>query len=310
MKQTCTCTDRIIVLSLLLLSMWIPKVQAFAQHNGQKQRTEPLADPQITSSPVVEALAGKPYAYTVVAQGTTPLTFSLPEKPPAMSVQSTRGVIGWWPERTHMGVHHVRVVVSNSVGTAEQEYDLEVYASPQLSSIPDLPVDAGSELRYQVSAEARPDPAYSVSEGPDGLAIDAASGMLTWSPTEEDVGFHLVKITANNRFGTAEKSFSVDVRSTLNAGVLPAVRDFSILSPYPVPAGEVVRIPVVADRSMVLRYELYCILGMLLRCGRMDVAGNTTDILALRTVDLQPGWYFLRLRNGTLTKHARFDVMR
>ncbi len=299
----------IVVLPLLLLGSVLPMVQAIAQHKVLEQRTEPQADPQITSSPVTEALAGKPYAYTVVAAGTTPFTFSLPEKPPAMSIQSTRGVIGWWPERQHMGVHHVRVVVSNSVGSDEQEYDVEVYASPQLAFIPDLPINAGSELRYLATAEARPDPTYSVEEGPEGLAIDPASGMILWSPTEEHVGLHQVKITASNRFGTDEKTFTVEVLSTLHTAILPAARAFSILPPYPVPAADVVRVPVVADRSMVLQYELYNLLGTPVHRGNMDATGNTTDILTLRTADLQPGTYVIRLRNGFCTQHMRFTVI-
>lgn len=310
MKKSCNSGMRRAVLPFVLLGIWIPMVQVFSQHIGQEHRAEPLADPQITSSPVTEALAGKPYAYTVVATGTTPFTFSLTEKPPAMSVQSTRGVIGWWPERQHMGVHHVRVVVSNAVGTAEQEYDLEVYASPQLQEIPDLPINAGSELQYQTIAEARPDPDYAVGEGPEGLAIDPANGMITWSPTEEHVGIHPVKIIASNRFGTTEQTFNVDVRSTLSASIIPAERTFSILSPYPVPAGEVISIPIVVNRPMVLKYELYTLIGTLVRGGSMIATGETSDILVLRTADLQPGRYVLRLRNGTVTRHTQFNVMR
>ncbi len=310
MKNIRNCGICSVILPLLFLGSVLPLMQAYAQHKGLEQRTRTLADPQITSSPVTEALAGKPYAYTVVATGTTPFTFSLTEKPSAMSVQSTRGVIGWWPERKHMGVHHVRVVVSNAVGSAEQDYDLEVYASPQLQEIPDLPINAGAELLYKAVAEARPDPEYSVGEGPDGLAIDAASGMITWSPTEEHVGIHPVKIIASNRFGTTEQSFNVDVRSTLNADILPAIRAFSILSPYPVPAAESISIPVVATRPMVLQYELYTLIGTLVRRGSMDATGKTTDILALRAADLQPGRYVLRLRNGTVTRHTQFTVLR
>lgn len=310
MKKIRNCEICSVILPLMLLGSVLPMMQAYAQHKGLEQRTEPLADPQITSSPVMEALAGKPYAYTVVVMGTTPFTFSLSEKPPAMSVQSTRGVIGWWPERQHMGVHHVRVVVSNSVGTAEQEYDLEVYASPQLQEIPDLPINAGSELQYQTIAEARPDPEYAVGEGPERLAIDPASGMITWSPTEDHVGIHPVKIIASNRFGKAEQTFNVDVRSTLNASIIPAERTFSILSPYPVPADEVISIPVMVNRAMVLKYELYTLIGTLVRRGIIDATGDTSDLLVLRTADLQTGRYVLRLRNGTVTRHTQFTVMR
>lgn len=82
------------------------------------------------------------------------------------------------------------------------------------------------------------------------------------------------------------------MRSALDTRSLPAVRAYSDLSLYSVPADEVFSSPAVANHPMVMQYTLYTILLTLVRSESMNATSNTTDILALNIVDLQPGRNF------------------
>lgn len=64
-------------------------------------------------------------------------------------------------------------------------------------------------MQYHAIAGARPDPEYSVGENLDGLPIDAMSGMIICSLTDEHVGIHPVRIIAINRFSTSNNGVTL-----------------------------------------------------------------------------------------------------
>jgi hypothetical protein len=53
---------------------------------------------------------------------------------------------------------------------------------------------------------------YSLVDGPAGLQIDPATGLVTWSPTAEQIGFHPVTLEASDgRGGVADQMYVVQV---------------------------------------------------------------------------------------------------
>jgi hypothetical protein len=57
-----------------------------------------------------------------------------------------------------------------------------------------------------------PDPAtFSLVSGPDGLTIDANTGLATWIPTPEQIGSHTIVFRASNSVGPRNVSASVNV---------------------------------------------------------------------------------------------------
>jgi len=57
---------------------------------------------------------------------------------------------------------------------------------------------------------------------PDGAAFDAASGAITWTPTEADLGVHIAKVTVSDGQASVSKPFPILVKADLGAGPVPA----------------------------------------------------------------------------------------
>ncbi|XXF80111.1 PQQ-dependent sugar dehydrogenase [Myxococcaceae bacterium GXIMD 01537] len=62
------------------------------------------------------------------------------------------------------------------------EVDVQDMAPVITSSAPTRAV-VGNPYRYDVEAQARPAPTYSLTASPPGMSIDAATGLITWTPT-------------------------------------------------------------------------------------------------------------------------------
>lgn len=265
------------------------------------------SDPRITSTPVTKVLAGRAYAYTVEATGTLPIVYSLVEKPAGMSIQASRGIIGWWPERKDMGVHTIRAIATNSVGSAEQSFQLEVNAPPLISDIPDATINASTEFQYQVLFSANPQPAFSISEGPAGLNIQSETGLISWTPTEDNVGTYTVRIKAANQFGMEEKSFVLEVRSTVSVEHLDSPTKFSVGTPFPQPASTFITVPVFSDRPTHAEACIYNLLGILVHFESVTLTGGSNHIRLL-TFGFPSGQYFLLVHSNLGESFIHFTV--
>ncbi|RMD96954.1 MAG: choice-of-anchor D domain-containing protein, partial [Calditrichaeota bacterium] len=90
-----------------------------------------------TSTPNTTATVGDPYSYdadnTVDATGTAPITFSLLTGPTGFTVDAG-GLVTWTPDSTQVGLQHVEIVATNSVGADTQAYDIDVTLPPPPSA--------------------------------------------------------------------------------------------------------------------------------------------------------------------------------
>ncbi|MCB0064563.1 MAG: fibronectin type III domain-containing protein, partial [Caldilineaceae bacterium] len=93
-----------------------------------------LTPPTIVSTPETKALRGQAYAYSVIANGSVPLTFSLPQNPLGMTIDANTGFISWTPAT--VGAFAVTVKASNSVGANEQSFTITVNETPKITSAP------------------------------------------------------------------------------------------------------------------------------------------------------------------------------
>lgn len=83
-------------------------------------------------------------------------------------------------------------------------------ASLRYVGVTNLP--ANFPLQLQFLANANPAATFLLVSGPEGLAVDAESGVATWMPTPADVGVHALVVRATNTVGAAEISVSIHVR--------------------------------------------------------------------------------------------------
>lgn len=125
-------------------------------------------------------------------------------------------------------------------------------ASPQIISAAPATVYATETYRYQIAALANPLPSYEVVEAPPGLTVGAATGLVTWTPTKEQTGGHMVTIRATNFAGAADHTFTISVNdpapTITSSPVVTAATSqaygFQITSSgFPMPAYELVQSP-------------------------------------------------------------------
>ena len=199
--------------------------------------------PSITSTPVTTANTGELYSYDVNA--TDPdagdvLTYSLTTAPAGMSIDTDTGLIQWTPAPAQAGNPSVIVKVQDQDGlSATQGFTIAVSQTnhaPVISSTPPAGVKAEKLYSYPVVAtdpDAGDALTYTFASGvPSGMSIDAATGLLQWTPTAAQVGTHsgiIIKVSDQNGLFATQ---SIDIT------VKPANRAPSIGSSAPTVATE------------------------------------------------------------------------
>src|SRR5581483_3722021 len=128
------------------------------------------------------------------------------------------------PTADRLGINHVAIQVSDGRGgIATQTYDLSVQQQPGnlpplITSQPVTSAVLGLPYVYQVQAQdADNDPlTFSLTAGPDGMAIDPITGKLTWQPgndaSSSAAGPHDVTVRVDDgRGGFDTQTFTLTV---------------------------------------------------------------------------------------------------
>lgn len=88
--------------------------------------------------------------------------------------------------------------------------------APKIISQPEAGIEDGV-FRYQVRATS-PEPGarieYELLEGPDGMSIDASSGLVSWHPQADQRGAFAIEVAARDQWGAANaQSFRIQVEA-------------------------------------------------------------------------------------------------
>lgn len=179
--------------------------------------------PRITSVPDIEALVDRNYTYDAEATDTDgdPLTYALATAPAGMQIDENTGVITWSPTVDDLGNHNVAVRVEDGRGGfSEQQYVLSAIVAPpnrppRFTSAPVVDVSIGSVYSYDADADDADgdEVAYFPLMLPDEANIDPATGVIDWTPTDDQLGNHHVVIEARDgRGGVATQEYTINVR--------------------------------------------------------------------------------------------------
>jgi ribosomal protein S6E (S10) len=183
--------------------------------------------PTIISSPVITATEDILYTYDVDAtdidSGDT-LTYSLSAFPAGMTIDPVTGVISWTPVNGQVGINSVTVDVSDGNGGSDsQPFTITVSNSNDPPTFMSTPVTTATEdaaYTYDVDASDIDGDTvtYSLSTYPAGMTIDNASGLITWTSTNAQVGSNSVVVLISDGMGGSDtQSFSIDVTNTNDA---------------------------------------------------------------------------------------------
>ena len=91
-------------------------------------------------------------------------------------------------------------------------FTLSAGGSPRIASEPPSSLDGGV-FRYQLRvADAAAEVRYVLAEGPDGMTVDAESGVVVWRPGRDQRGRFDIEVQALDRWGSgAAQTFSITV---------------------------------------------------------------------------------------------------
>jgi hypothetical protein len=168
-------------------------------------------------------------------------TFSLVGAPAGAGIDPTTGVFSWTPTEAQGGTSYTfGVRATDSLGLFDQENFTvtvnELNLPPTLAPIGNKTVDEGTTLTFTVTANDPDLPSqaltFSLAGAPSGAAINATSGVFSWTPAEADgpgsYTFDVVVTDSGNPALTARETITVTVNEVNAAPVLDAVGNRSV----------------------------------------------------------------------------------
>jgi outer membrane protein assembly factor BamB len=206
------------------------------ESNGNPENQAPQLDP--VPGQVVDELSTLTLTITATDADEPPqtLTFSLVSPPEGAAIDPVTGVFTWTPaEAQGPGLYTITVMVSDdgvpslSDTQSFQVEVREVNRSPVLGAIADYTVVQGTTLSILFEA-ADPDIpantlAFSLDNAPSGATVDSATGVFTWTPSQEQVGTtNLITATVTDDGSpplSDSRSFTVIVVATESLTISP-----------------------------------------------------------------------------------------
>lgn len=186
--------------------------------------------PVISSPAITTATQDIAYSYTVIATDLdvgAVLTLSVVTKPSWLSFNSVTGLLSGTPSNADVGSHAVLLRVTDADGlTADQSFSITVTNSndaPTITSTATTAAVQDAVYSYTFAAtDVDVDDVLTLSAVtiPSWLSFNAATGLLSGTPSNADVGSHAVTLRVTDTDGlTAEQSFSITVTNVNDAPV-------------------------------------------------------------------------------------------
>jgi hypothetical protein len=192
--------------------------------------------PIITTQPIRTATEDVLYTYDVDAtdeDGDT-LTFDLTDRPAGMIINPTTGLIQWTPDNSQVGNHLVGVQVFDGTGLVLQTFTISVANSndaPVITSTPITTATQNTLYTYDVDATDEDGDTLAFSFGavpPAGMNIDAATGIIDWVPTNEQVGSNTILVQVTDGIEFDSQTFTITVIDVNDPPTIKTVGDETI----------------------------------------------------------------------------------
>ena len=191
-----TCCDPFII------AQAVPSFQPFSQHVITCEL--PFTGP----TPVVD--------YPI---NMAPVTWTLDNPQPGMTVDPNTGVIYWPNPIKSPFIYEIDLRATNAAGSSIQTLELGVHqAAPQIVPIANHPTPCGADYTGptpQLTAATCMAPIlnWSLVEGPPEMTINSSSGIVSWPNALPDSGPNLVTIRAINDVGETTESWLLYIAS-------------------------------------------------------------------------------------------------
>jgi hypothetical protein len=174
--------------------------------------------PSFTSGTSATFIVGQAGSFQLSASGTPAPTFSLTGQPSWLSINGSNQLVGTPPSGT-TGPLFFTVTATNSAGSTQQPFTLNVNSVPAFTSTSSTTFTIGQAGSFQLSASGTPAPTFSLSGAPAWLSINASNQLVGTPPagTGASVSF---TVNALNSAGTTPQSFTLNVLSVPHISAL------------------------------------------------------------------------------------------
>jgi RHS repeat-associated protein len=176
--------------------------------------------PWVTSTPALRGVVDELYRYDLAAHDPDldPVEWSLQQAPAGMSIDPRRGTLRWTPTIGQLGAHQVVVAVRDPfLAEATQTFSVVVACEnlpPAITSRPATQANVGRGYLYAVGAidPERDALTFSLAAGPQGMTLDAATGLVRWTPAAAQIGTRDVSVQVSDTAGNVvTQTFSIEV---------------------------------------------------------------------------------------------------
>ncbi len=165
-----------------------------------------LLAPVISSAATANATIGLPFSFQITATNFA-TSFNATGLPAGVSVNTATGQISGTP--TVFGSFSITVSATNATGTGNQTLVITVaLAAPIITSANSASGGLSQPFTYQITASNFPT-SFSASGLPPGLSINAATGLISGSPST--TGTFNVTLGAINSIGTGNRTLSITI---------------------------------------------------------------------------------------------------
>jgi len=179
--------------------------------------------PAITTTDVTETNEDAPYSVNYEAAdpdvGDTQTWSVMTNASAWLHMDPSTGILAGTPTNNEVGSWLVGVYITDSGGAqASHNFSLMVRNVDDLPVFTSTPItDAKALFKYTYDAKAEDVDVgdvitYSLSQKPDGMALDPVTGHIEWIPTVTQVGDHGVIVKAFDALGFAEQEFTITVK--------------------------------------------------------------------------------------------------
>jgi parallel beta-helix repeat protein len=178
--------------------------------------------PVIISSPILSATQNSLYTYQLevveIDLGDI-ITFTLQTAPDGMTIDTNTGILSWTPTNDQVGINSVILEVDDGAGGTDLQGFTIMVANvndrPIISSKPAMTATEETDYYYDVEAHDIDDGdglSYLLSTSPSGMVIDTSTGIITWTPTNEQVGSNFITVKVQDRNdGVSTQAFNISV---------------------------------------------------------------------------------------------------
>ena len=201
--------------------------------------------PSITAVPTGIVATNEDTLYTTDINATDSdigdvLTYSLQTAPAGMTINASTGVVQWTPANSQVGNHTVTVKVTDSalefVTASWQVQVNNLNDAPTWVSVPSGTINTNEDDLYTITVEAADIDAgdnltYSFTENPAGMTIDGSTGLIEWTPDNDDVGLHTITVKVTDEsLAIISASWTLSVQNVNDAPTWSSVPTGTVTS--------------------------------------------------------------------------------